>query len=106
MERVCIRFYATESQRHAGKLVYEWLLERARAIGVPGGTALRAIAGYGRHGRMHEETFFELAGDVPVEVEFVAEAAQADRLVELLDAENVKLFYVRMLVTSGVTGSG
>jgi uncharacterized protein len=105
MERVCIRFYATESQRHGGKLVHDWLLERAKALGVPGGTALRAIAGYGRHGILHEETFFELAGDVPVEIEFVADAAQVDALLELLKAENVRLFYVRMAVTSGVTGS-
>jgi hypothetical protein len=105
MERVCIRFYATESQRHDGKLVHDWLLERAKALGVPGGTALRAIAGYGRHGILHEETFFELAGDVPVEIEFVMDAAQVDALLELLKRENVRLFYVRMAVTSGVSGS-
>jgi hypothetical protein len=105
MERVCIRFYATESQRHDGKLVHDWLLERAKALGVPGGTALRAIAGYGRHGILHEETFFELAGDVPVEIEFVMDAAQVDALLELLKSENVRLFYVRMAVTSGVSGS-
>jgi PII-like signaling protein len=105
MERVCIRFYATESQRHGSKLVHEWLLERAKALGVPGGTALRAIAGYGRHGILHEETFFELAGDVPVEIEFIADAPQTDALLEMLKTEKVHLFYVRMPVTSGVSGS-
>ncbi|MHB1592333.1 MAG: DUF190 domain-containing protein [Sulfuricella sp.] len=30
-----------------------------------------AIAGYGRHGILHEYHFFELAGDLPVMVEFV-----------------------------------
>jgi PII-like signaling protein len=104
MERVCIRFYATESQRHAGKLVYEWLLERAKAMGVPGGTALRAIAGYGRHGTLHEATFFELAGSIPVEIEFVADAAQADALLQMLAREKLRLFYIRMPVESGETG--
>ena len=103
MDSHCIRFYATESQRHGGKLVHEWLLERAKALGVPGGTVLRAIAGYGRHGRMHEETFFELAGDVPVEIEFIAEAAQAEQLLALLKAEGLRLFYVRMPVERGVS---
>ena len=105
MERICIRFYATESQRHGGKLVHDWLLAQAKALGVPGGTALRAIAGYGRHGILHEETFFELAGDLPVEIEFIADATQADALLELLKAEKVHLFYIRMPVTSGVSGS-
>lgn len=104
MSAACIRFYVTESQRHGGRLLSDWLLERAQALGVPGGTALRAIAGYGRHGRMHQETFFELAGDLPVEVEFIAEAAQADALLELLREEGLRLFYVRMPVESGLSG--
>jgi len=106
MQRICIRFYVTESQKHGGKLVYEWLLERAHALGVPGGTALRAIAGYGRHGVLHEEGFFELAGDVPVEIEFVTDKRQADELVSLLHAENLQLFYLRMPVETGITGNG
>lgn len=104
MDRICIRFYATESQRHAGWLVHEWLLERAKNMGVQGGTALRAIAGYGRHGKLHEETFFELAGDVPVEIEFITDPPLADRLLELLEKEKLRLFYVRMPVDSGVSG--
>lgn len=104
MERVCLRFYATESQKHNGKLLYEWLLERAKKHGVPGGTALRAVAGYGRHGRLHEEGFFELAGDMPVEIEFVVDEKQAGELIALLKAENLRLFYVRMPVATGVIG--
>ena len=40
-------------------------------MGVHGGSAFRAIAGFGRHGHMHEETFFELAGELAVKVEFI-----------------------------------
>jgi PII-like signaling protein len=85
-------------------LLYEWLLERAKALGVPGGTALRAIAGYGRHRVLHEEGFFELAGDMPVEIEFVLDEKQAADLVALLIAEKLHLFYVRMPITTGIVG--
>ena len=105
MKRTSLRFYVTERQKHGGKLVYEWLLERAKAVGVPGGTALRAIAGFGRHGVLHEEGFFELAGDLPVEVEFILTDAEADQLIELLAAENLPLYYVRMPVEMGVVGT-
>lgn len=104
MERVCLRFYVTEFQKHDGKLLYEWLLERAKALGVPGGTALRAIAGYGRHRVLHEEGFFELAGDLPVEIEFVLDEKLAGELFALLKAEKLRLFYVRMPVATGVVG--
>lgn len=104
MQRTCLRFYVTEGQKHDGKLVYEWLLEQAKALHVPGGTALRAIAGFGRHGVLHEETFFELAGDLPVEIEFVVDDDQAQALIGLLRAEKLSLYYVRMTVEAGVVG--
>jgi uncharacterized protein len=102
MERICLRFYVTERQKHGSKLLYEWLLEKAKALGVPGGTALRAIAGFGRHGVLHEEGFFELAGDLPVEIEFVLNEPQADALIALLQAENLQLYYIQMRVQAGV----
>lgn len=90
-----LSFYVSEKRHHAGKPLYEWLLERARIQGIGGGSAFRAMAGYGRHGRMHEETFFELAGELAVKVEFVIEAAQADKLLDSLHAEDLKILYTR-----------
>ncbi len=58
MQGVCLKLFASESKRHEGILLYEWLLEEAKALGVRGGTALRAISGFGRHGRLREEAFF------------------------------------------------
>jgi PII-like signaling protein len=91
-----LRFYTYENRKHGGKLMYEWLLEFAKARGIHGGSAFRAIAGFGRHGRLHEEHFFELAGDVPVLVEFIAGEAEADALIAALRAENVHLFCARI----------
>jgi len=63
----CLKFYVHEHRRHHGILLYEWLLERAKKLGIHGGSAFRAIAGFGRHGILHEDHFFELAGNLPVE---------------------------------------
>ena len=71
MQGICLKLFVSESRLHNGMLLYEWLLEQAKDIGVLGGTAFRAIAGFGRHGRLHEEAFFELAGELPVEIEFL-----------------------------------
>ncbi|HTI95897.1 MAG TPA: DUF190 domain-containing protein [Rudaea sp.] len=96
MNGIHLRFYTYENRKHGGKLEYEWLLEFAKARGVHGGSAFRAIAGFGRHGRLHEQHFFELAGDVPVLVEFIADEAAADALIEALRSENVNLFFARL----------
>lgn len=105
MQGVYLKFYVTESRKHGGVLLYEWLLEQAKRLGVPGGSAFRAIAGFGRHGRLHEETFFELAADLPVEVGFILNEEQAARLVDLLKAEKLKLFYVKLPAESSVLES-
>jgi PII-like signaling protein len=91
-----LRFYTYENRRHDGALLYEWLLEHAKKLGVHGGSAFRAIAGFGRHGRLHEQHFFELAGDVPVLVEFILSDSEADALLTALREENVHLFYARL----------
>lgn len=106
MQQVSLKLFVTETQKHGGRLLYEWLLEQARAMGIPGGSAFRAIAGFGRHGRMHEETFFELAGDLPLEVEFVMSGEQAEAYLELLEAAKLSLVYLKTAAESGVVGGG
>lgn len=102
MQSVYLKFYVTEKQRHNGALLYEWLLEEAKKLGLPGGSAFRAIAGFGRHGRLHDESFFELAGELPVQVEFILSTAMADKLLDALRVQKPNLLYVRYTVDSGV----
>ncbi len=101
MHNVYLKFYVTEKQRHNGTTLHDWLLGEAKKLGIPGGSAFRAIAGFGRHGHMHEETFFELAGELPVQVEFVLDARHADALLDALRGQKLNLFYVRYAVESG-----
>ncbi|GAA5009150.1 DUF190 domain-containing protein [Pseudoluteimonas lycopersici] len=104
MKGVQLRIYTYEIRRHDGLPVYEWLLERARKQGIPGGSAFRAIAGFGRHGKLHEQAFFELAGEEPVLVEFIAGDEQAERFLQLLRTELPDVFVVRAAVEYGYAG--
>jgi len=101
MQGIYLKFYVSEYREHNGILLYEWLLERAKKLGFHGGTAVRAVAGFGRHGILHEETFLELAADLPVEVSFVLDKEEVKRFLNLLQAENVDLFYVKFPVEYG-----
>lgn len=101
-----LRFYVHENRRHHGVLLYEWLLETAKKAGIHGGSAFRAIAGFGRHGVLHEQHFFELAGDLTVEVEFLLEDAQAEMLLDVLRRERVRVFYARVAAEFGMIGNG
>jgi PII-like signaling protein len=103
METIHIRFYVQEGMKHGHRGIHEWLFAAAHAIGIPGGTVFRASAGFGRHG-LYEDHFFELAGKLPETVEFFAEAAQVQALIEAVGREGLRLVYVTHPVTTGVTG--
>jgi uncharacterized protein len=101
MNGTLLRFYVHENRKHRHVALYEWLLEQAKEQGIHGGSAFRAIAGFGRHGILHEEHFFELAADMTVEVEFVVDDAEAARLLDLIRRERLSIFYVRVPVEFG-----
>ncbi len=101
---VYLRFFMLENRRHHGKLVYEWLLEKAGSLGIQGGSAFRAIAGFGRHGVMHEQGFFELAGNLTVRVDFIVDRNDADRLRTMVQTEGLDLFYAELPAEFGVLG--
>ena len=101
MNGIHLRFYTYEVRKHNGISEYEWLLEQAKKQGIHGGSAFRAIAGFGRHGRMHEQHFFELAGDVPIMVEFIVTEEEAATFLKLLRSEKLHLFYSRVATECG-----
>lgn len=105
MKGSSLRFYMHENRRHQGKPLYEWLLEKARERGVGGGTAFRAIAGFGRHGVIEEQSFFELAGAATVMVELVVGDADAEALLKLAEGAGAPIFHVRVAAEFGVIGN-
>ena len=96
MQGSFLRFYVHEGHRHRGTLVWEWLLQQANGLGIRGGSAFRAMAGFGRHHLLHEAHFFELAGTLTVEVEFIVTEEESRQLLEVLAREKVRLFYAQI----------
>ena len=78
-----------------GSHLCDYLLGRAKEMGIHGGSAFFAAAGYGRHGVIHEQRFFELPEVLPVMVEFIVSDSEADKLLELVRAENIHTFCTR-----------
>lgn len=101
---VYLRFFVHENRRHAGVLLYNWLLTEARKLGLSGGTAFRSIAGFGRHGVTHEAHFLELAGQEAVRVDFVATREQADLMLARVRDEHLEIFYATLPTEFGVLG--
>lgn len=97
-------FFVREKDRVHALPAFEWLLDRARTTGVRGGSAFRAVAGFGRHGHLHEDRFFELGGEMGIQVEFLVTREEADRLLQQLRESNRTFPYMEMPCRFGVTG--
>ena len=102
---IYLKFFVLESQRVRERLAYDWLLDQAKELGLHGGSVFRAIAGYGRHGIRHESHFFELAGQLPLEVAFIASREEAQRLIDRVNAEGLSLLYYMLPAECGTTGA-
>src|ERR1700728_4922127 len=102
MQGSFLRFYVHEGQRHRHDVVWEWLLMQANKLGVRGGSAFKAMAGFGRHHLLMEEKFFDLAGSSVIEIEFVVTNSEAQRLLNLIHREKLALFYAYIPAGFGV----
>ena len=95
MNAVALRFYVHHTRKHRSVMLFEWLLERAKKMGIHGVSAFQAVAGFGRQGIIQEQRFFELAADLPVVVEFIVTPAEADQLIEMVREEKIHTFCTR-----------
>jgi PII-like signaling protein len=106
MNGTLLRFYVHENRLHRHVALHEWLLEQAKKQGVQGGSAFRAVAGFGRHGILHEEHFFELAASMTIVVEFLVSAEQGERLLALVRDEGIGIVYARVAAEFGTIEGG
>jgi len=103
---IYLKLYIPEQLRVHGDLLYEWILKQAKDLGISGGSAIRTIAAYGRHGHLHEQHFFELAGELPIILEFFAAEESISDLLALLAAEKQSLFYIKLPAQAGQISIG
>lgn len=77
-----LRIFLGEGDKHGGMALFEWIIEQARERGIAGATAVRGIAGYGAHHRIHTAKVLRLSLDLPIVVEIVD---SEDRIRQFLD---------------------
>lgn len=84
-EGYLLRIFIGESDKHEGKLLYEWLVLKARELGLAGATVLRGIMGFGAHSRLHTFKIERLSEDLPVIVEIVDTKEKLDNFLAIID---------------------
>lgn len=76
-----LKIVVGEEDHYRRRPIHEFLVEEARAAGIPGATVLRGIMGYGKSSRIHRERPFRLSEDLPMIVEMAAELEILERFL-------------------------
>ena len=86
-EGYLLRIFIGESDRHDGKLLYEWIVQSAKEEGLAGATVMRGMMGFGAHSRMHTFKIERLSQDLPVVIEIVDTREKLEKFLSLIDNE-------------------
>ncbi len=85
-EGYLLRIFIGESDKHAGRPLYEWIVNQARANGLAGATVLRGVMGYGLSSRIHTAKIERLSQDLPIVVEIVDTRENLEAFLPIIDA--------------------
>src|SRR2546428_7809080 len=86
-EGYLLRIFIGESDRHDGKLLYEWIVLKAREEGLAGATVMRGMMGFGAHSRLHTFKIERLSQDLPIIIEIVDTPQELKKFLSLIDNE-------------------
>jgi len=83
-----MRIFIGESDKYAGKPLYEWLVLQAREQGLAGATVLRGIMGFGASTRViHTFKIERLSEDLPIVIEIVDVQEKLDSFLDLIEPQ-------------------
>jgi hypothetical protein len=86
-EGYLLRIFIGESDKKDGKLLYEWLVMKAREEHLAGATVLRGMMGFGAHSRIHTFKIERLSEDLPIIIEIVDTREKLEAFLDLIDGE-------------------
>ena len=84
-EGTLLRIFIGDSDRFEGRPLHRALVEKARALGLAGATALHGPLGFGRHSVVHSARLAELSGDLPVVIEIVDSEEAIERFLPVVE---------------------
>ncbi|MDD2358529.1 MAG: DUF190 domain-containing protein [Thiovulaceae bacterium] len=95
-------FSTIRGRKHDNLQVHEWLIAKAKEIGIEGVTVIAALEGYGKNKTLHSADYFELV-DEPLEVIILTDEKKCDLLFRIIKEDNLNIFYSKSKAEFGFT---
>jgi len=77
-----MRIYIDSTDKYDGKLLWQYLIEMAKADGLSGATIFKAVAGIGSQSQLHTFDIWTLSQKLPIVIEMIDDR---EKIVEFLD---------------------
>jgi len=89
IEQSCLlRIYVGEGDKHAGHLLYEWIVTQAHARQLAGATVYRGLMGFGPHTRViHTFKIERLAEDLPITIEIIDSRDKVEQFLTWIEQQ-------------------
>ncbi|TKB69404.1 MAG: DUF190 domain-containing protein [Nitrospira sp.] len=83
-----LRIYVGESDKHAGRPLYEWIVAQAHTQQLAGATVYRGLMGFGPHTRViHTFKIERLAEDLPITIEIVDSRTKVEEFLNFIEQQ-------------------
>ena len=77
-----LKIKASSTDKIGTKLLYQYLVEKAKEKGISGATVFRGIMGYGTSSKIHSSRFWELTEKLPVVIELIDKTEMLEAFYE------------------------
>jgi len=82
-----LKIKASTTDKIGNKLLYQYLVEKAKTEGISGATVFRGIMGYGTSSKIHSSRFWELTEKLPVVIELVDRTSKLEEFYAGIEGE-------------------
>ena len=86
-----LKIKASTTDKIGSKLLYQYLVEKAKGKGISGATVFRGIMGYGTSSKIHSSRFWELTEKLPVIIELVDETDKLEEFYREIEDELMQM---------------
>ena len=80
-----LRIFIGENDKYERQPLYEWIVRKARELGLAGATVFRGLEGFGARSRVHTAKILRLSSDLPIVIEIVDTSEKIEQFMPIID---------------------
>ena len=80
-----LRIFIGENDKYERQPLYEWIVRKARELGLAGATVFRGLEGFGARSRVHTAKILRLSSDLPIVIEIVDTSEKIEQFMSIID---------------------